>query len=65
MIKETQDKVAQMNERHSSGWDLISVNYDEVFKIINEHRYEGAFVGERRYNLHDLDHINDKLNETD
>ena len=32
-------------------------------KILNDFRFQGGFIGERRYNLQDLDHTNERFEE--
>ena len=62
-VKEVQDQLSQLLERHEQGWDLVSINREGLAKMLSEYRLEGGFIGEHRYNLQDLDHVTDRFEE--
>ena len=62
-VKEVQDKLDLLVERHELGWDLVTINREIATKVFEGYRKEEGFVGVRRYNLQELDHTMNKFNE--
>ena len=62
-VKEVQDRLDLMIERHELGWDLVTISRDTASKVFEDYRRDGGFIGEHRYNMQELDHVLDKFNE--
>ena len=44
----------QIIEKHEQGWEVVSINRENLVKMLNEYRFEGGFIGERRFNAQSL-----------
>ena len=62
-VKEVQDKLDLLVERHELGWDLITINRENAAKLFDAYRNGGGFVAERRWDLQELDHVLAKFSE--
>ena len=62
-VKEVTDRLDLLVERHELGWDLMTINRETATKVFEAYRKEEGFVGNRRYNLQELDHVKGKFSE--
>ena len=62
-VKEVQDKLDLLVERHELGWDLITINRENAAKVFDAYRNGGGFVAERRWDAQELDHVLAKFSE--
>ena len=52
-----------MIEKHEQCWEVVTINRENLIKMLNEYRFEGGFIGERRFNTQSMGQANANLTD--